>query len=98
GVGLTAFWMLLLTRCFVGIGEAAYGPIAPTMISDLYPVKDRGRVLAWFYVAIPVGGALGYALGEVVQGAWGWRAAFYVVVPPGLILGVLCFFMRVADG
>src|SRR4051812_2349871 len=47
-----AFWLLLLTRCFVGIGEGAYGPVAPTMISDLYPVKDRGRVLAWFYLAI----------------------------------------------
>ncbi len=88
------FWILLLTRCFVGVGEGAYGPVAPTMISDLYPIKDRGRVLAWFYVAIPVGGALGYTLGEIVQSAWGWRSAFLVVVPPGLLLGLLCFFMR----
>jgi MFS family permease len=95
GVPLTAaFWMLLLTRCFVGVGEGAYGPIAPTMIADLYPVKDRGRVLAWFYVAIPVGGALGYTLGEVVLGFAEWRWAFIVVVPPGLLLGLLCFLMR----
>jgi MFS transporter, Spinster family, sphingosine-1-phosphate transporter len=90
----TAFWLLLLTRCFVGIGEGAYGPVAPTMISDLYPVKDRGRVLAWFYLAIPVGGALGYAFGEIIQRTWGWRWAFYLVVPPGLLLGVWCFLMR----
>jgi MFS transporter, Spinster family, sphingosine-1-phosphate transporter len=90
----TAYWLLLLTRCFVGIGEGAYGPVAPTMISDLYPVKDRGRVLAWFYLAIPVGGALGYAFGEVVQGSLGWRWAFYLVVPPGLLLGLWCFLMR----
>ena len=57
---------LLLTRCLVGIGEAAYGPVAPTILSDLYPVEHRGRILAWFYMAIPVGSALGYVLGGAV--------------------------------
>jgi MFS family permease len=89
-----AYWALFITRCFVGIGEGAYGPIAPAMIADLYPVKRRGQVLALFYLAIPVGGALGYALGEVVQGLWGWRWAFFVVVPPGLALGLCCFLMK----
>lgn len=88
-VFLGSFSFLLLTRCFVGIGEAAYGPIAPAVISDLYPVKVRGSVLAWFYAAIPVGGALGYSLGGVL----GWPWAFYAVVPPGLLLGVWCLFM-----
>ena len=64
------------------------------MIADLYPLERRGQVLACFYLAIPVGGALGYALGEVVQGLWGWRMAFFVVVPPGLALGLWCFFMK----
>jgi MFS family permease len=91
----TSFGMLLLTRCFVGIGEGAYGPVAPDMISDLYPVKIRGSVLAWFYMAIPVGSALGYVLGGAVAGsALGWRWAFYLVVPPGLLLGLWCFFMK----
>jgi MFS transporter, Spinster family, sphingosine-1-phosphate transporter len=90
----TAYWLLLLTRCFVGIGEAAYGPVAPAMIADLYPVEKRGQVMAWFYLAIPVGGALGYALGEAVKNWINWHYAFYFVVPPGLALGVWCFLMR----
>jgi len=89
-----AFTMLLITRCFVGVGEGGYGPVAPTMLADLYPVERRGQVMSWFYLAIPVGGALGYALGEVMQRALGWRWAFYVVVLPGLLLGLWCFFMR----
>jgi MFS family permease len=89
-----AYWILLVTRCFVGVGEGAYGPVAPAMIADLYPVHKRGRVMAWFYLAIPVGGALGYAFGEIVKNAIDWRWAFYLVVPPGLFLGVLCFFMK----
>jgi MFS family permease len=92
-----AFWALLLTRCFVGVGEAAYGPVAPTVIADFYPVAARGRVMAWFFLAIPVGGALGYALGGQMVATdpdQGWRKAFFLVVPPGLLLGLWCFLMR----
>ena len=87
------FIVLLITRVFVGIGEAAYGPAAPTIISDLYPVEKRGQVMAWFYMAIPVGSAMGFIWGgQWVE--WGhWRWAFYTVVPPGILLGILCFFM-----
>jgi len=102
GTGLaTMFSVLFVTRCFVGIGEAAYGPVAPSLISDLYPVSVRGKVLAWFYAAIPVGSALGYTLGGQIAGspdapdaASRWQLAFLVVVPPGLLLAVLCWFMR----
>jgi MFS family permease len=107
--GLAAtFFALLLTRCFVGVGEAAYGPVAPALLSDFYPVKVRGRVLAWFYMAIPVGSALGYMLGGAVAqssiGSLGarllgvhvesWRWAFYLVVLPGLALSLWSFFKR----
>jgi MFS family permease len=95
--GLAAtFGMLLLTRCFVGVGEAAYSPIAPAMIADLYPVKVRGQKMAWFYVAIPVGSALGYIYGGAMADWFpnGWRWAFYLVVPPGLLLGIWCFFLK----
>src|SRR5438094_4631744 len=95
GSGLApTFTMLLITRLFVGIGEAGYGPAAPTIISDLYPVQKRGSVLAWFYLAIPVGSAIGYAVGGGVGARYGWRCAFYVVVPPGLALGIFSLFMR----
>ena len=63
------FGALVLTRVFVGVGEAAYGPSAPTIISDLYSVEKRGRMLSFFYIAIPVGSALGYAFGGGIAGA-----------------------------
>ena len=65
----TTFSALLITRIFVGIGEAAYGPSAPTIISDLYPIERRGRMLAYFYLAMPVGSAMGYAFGGAVADA-----------------------------
>jgi len=95
GSGLAkTFGMLLMTRILIGIGEAGYGPAAPTIISDLYPVRRRGEVLAWFYMAIPVGSALGYALGGPIGAAFGWRAAFFTAMPAGLVMGVLCFMMK----
>lgn len=88
------FAMLFALRCLIGVGEAAYGPVAPTIISDLYPVSIRGRVLSWFYAAIPVGSALGFVLGSrfAEPGAWHW--AFLLTLPPGIVLGILCFTMK----
>ncbi len=93
--GLAAgFAFMLAARMFVGIGEAAYGPTAPTLIADLYPVARRGWVLSWFYMAIPIGSALGFLIGGWVGAGWGWHWAFLVVVPPGLVLAALCLCQR----
>jgi MFS family permease len=93
--GLAATYSgLFLTRIFVGVGEGGYGPAAPTVLSDLFPLKTRGRIMAVFFAAIPVGSALGYVLGGWISEHLGWRWAFYLVTPPGLLLGLLCFFQR----
>ncbi len=84
---------LLAARSMIGVGEAGFGGVAPTLISDLFPKERRGRMLAYFYVAIPVGSALGFLLGGYVGEHWGWREAFYVAGGPGLVLGVLAFLM-----
>src|SRR5579871_2460809 len=90
------FLLLLLTRCCVGVGEAAYGPVAPSMLSDMYPESHRGQILSYFYLAIPVGSALGFVIGGQVGELteWGWRAPFLCVMIPGLILGALALMMK----
>jgi MFS family permease len=94
GSGLaTSYLVLLLTRCLVGVGEAAYGPVAPSMLADLYPIKSRGKVMALLYMAIPVGSALGFVIGGQMGEHFGWRAAFLVTLA-GLLLGGLCFVMK----
>jgi len=64
GSGLAAtFAILFATRVCVGVGEGGYGPAAPTILSDLFPIETRGRIMAIFCAAIPVGSALGYVIG-----------------------------------
>jgi MFS family permease len=82
---------LILARGLVGVGEAAYGNIGPALLADSFPRALRGRVLSVFFLATPVGAALGYLLGGVLGQHLGWRAAFLWVGAPGLLLaGAAC--------
>jgi MFS family permease len=69
------FWLFLLLRGVVGIGEASYSTVAPTIIADMFINVIRSRVLMLFYFAIPVGAGLGYVVGAKVAAAfqnWQW--------------------------
>ncbi|MDB4931472.1 MAG: hypothetical protein JWM10_3956, partial [Myxococcaceae bacterium] len=82
----TTFAGLVAARAAVGVGEAAYATIAPALIGDYFPRARRGRAMAAFYLATPVGSALGYILGGRIDHAAGWRTAFLAVGLPGLLL------------
>jgi MFS family permease len=83
------FGSLMVRHAALGIGEAALGIYAPAMLADYYPHQDRNRVLTIFYVAIPVGAALGYLLGEIAAAQSGWRAPFYISAIPGILIAIL---------
>ncbi len=89
-----SFWTMFACRCLVGVGEAAYAPAAPAILADLFPVKIRNRAITTFYIAIPVGSAMGFVYGGQMQAAFGWQHAFYWMTIPGIVLAVLCLFMR----
>jgi len=81
-----SFAMLLLARGLVGIGEAAYAPAAQSMISGAFSAASRARAQALFAVGMLAGGTAGQAIGGLIGNSWGWRAAFYVIGIPGLLL------------
>ncbi|HSE51960.1 MAG TPA: MFS transporter [Gemmatimonadales bacterium] len=89
--GLTTF---ILARALVGVGEAAYATIAPSLISDYFPPGRRNRMLTIFYVAIPVGAALGFTLGGLIGNAYGWRTALLIVGLPGLIAAGMALLIK----
>ena len=77
------FYHMFFWRALLGLGEASYGAIAPALIADLFPVKERGRAMGVYYLALPVGSALGYILGGTIAVRMGWQAVFFVVGLPG---------------
>lgn len=74
------FW-----RALLGVGEASYGVIAPALISDLFAVEKRGRAMGIYYLALPIGTALGFAIGGLIEPHWHWPSVFLVVGLPGLL-------------
>lgn len=87
------FTTLLVRHIIVGIGEASYVTVAPALIADLFPEHRRGRMLAIFYLAIPVGTAMGYVLGGYMGHRYGWRSPFYVAALPGFLLALALLFV-----
>jgi len=86
GSGLAStFAGLLLFRALVGIGEATYTVVTPSLLADCYPPSRRGRALSIFYAAMPFGIAIGYVLGGQIGAHYGWRPAFLVAGAPGLL-------------
>jgi len=83
------YWTFFIRQALVGIGEATFGIFAPAILADFYPERERNRILSIFYVAIPIGAALGYLAGGQMGSLWGWRAPFFVCAIPGLIIAVL---------
>lgn len=88
------FTTFLIARAAVGIGEAAYATLAPSVLADFYPPEKRNRVFTLFYVATPVGSAIGFVLGGVLGEHYGWRAAFLAVGLPGILVAALALLMK----
>lgn len=96
------YWFLLLMRTLVGIGEASYATIAPTLIADMFPPRLRLRMLSLFYIVIPFGTASGFIVAAgaqmfaehvlmVTTGQWRW--ALRVTPPFGFIAVLLIIFV-----
>lgn len=84
------FMIFLGARALVGIGEASYSTIAPTIIADLFEKSQRTRMLSVFFFAIPVGGGLGYVVGQAAADAFGsWHWALRVTPALGVITMLL---------
>ncbi|XP_040571688.1 protein spinster [Lepeophtheirus salmonis] len=90
------YWLFILFRGLVGIGEASYSTVAPAILSDLFSKDVRSRALALFYFAIPVGTGLGYMVGANVAAASGnWRWGMRVTPFLGFLAVLLIVFFMI---
>ncbi len=85
----TTFWQLALARVGVGVGEAGSTPPSHSMIADMYPPAERATAMGTFSLGINFGLMTGFLIGGWVSQWYGWRAAFYTVGLPGLLLALV---------
>lgn len=88
------FGQLFTARTAIGLGEAGYAPGGTAMISALYPKEKRAKVLGIWNASIPLGSALGIALGGIIADRFGWRHAFGLVALPGMVVAFLFFYVK----
>ena len=88
------FTSLIIPRSLVGVGESGFTAGGVAMVSAAYTPEKRARMLGIFNIGIPLGAAIGTIAGGAISAAMGWRWAFYIFAIPGIILGILAFFMR----
>lgn len=83
------FWHLLIARIGVGVGEAGCSPSAYSIISDYVEPKKRATALSIYSMGVYGGSALGFLVGGLVAHEYGWRAAFFTVGLPGLVVAII---------
>ena len=89
------FFQLLLTRIGVSAGEAGGMPPSHSIISDYFPEKERGTAFSIYSMGVPIGILLGFIVAGLIASEYGWRAAFYVLGIPGILLAILmCFIVK----
>ena len=86
-----SFLGLFLARVGVGIGEAGTTPAATSILSDLYNKQQRAGALAIVSVGGNIGILIGFVVGGFVAAHYGWRAGFFVIGVPGVILALVLF-------
>lgn len=89
----TNFSQLLISRGILGVGEASYVSGGIALIGATIKKVRRALVLSLWGTAVAVGTALGMSLGGVLSVTWGWRATFMIVAVPGIIFGILAWFL-----
>ncbi len=88
------FGQLFAARTAIGIGEAGYAPGGTAMISSLFPKEKRAKILGIWNASIPLGSALGIALGGIIAEHFGWRHALGIVAVPGIVIALLFFYAK----
>ncbi len=89
-----SFAELFAIRIFVGFGEACFVTMGPSWISDLFATPGRNTAITIFYVAVPVGSAIGFTIGGLFAQQGDWRHAFIYAGLPGILFALSLLLLR----
>lgn len=87
------FYSMFVFRLGVGVGEASCAPAANSLLGDLFPAQKRARAISIFMVGLPLGLGLSFVVTGYIAEYFGWRATFFMACVPGLLLGLLAWWI-----
>lgn len=88
----TTYEMLLGARIVTGLFGGVIGAISMTIVTDLFAVHQRGRVMGFVQMAFAASQILGIPIGLYLANIWGWHAAFYMIVILAIAIAVTVVF------
>jgi MFS family permease len=89
-----SYVQLFMARIMIGFGEAGYAPGGSALISGMYPLEKRSKMMGLWNASIPLGSAIGVGMGGIIAQSLGWKHAFGIVAVPGLIIAILFLFVK----
>jgi len=89
-----SYVQLFMARILIGFGEAGYAPGGSALISGMYPLEKRSKMMGLWNASIPLGSAIGVGMGGIIAQSLGWKHAFGIVAVPGLIIAILFLFVK----
>jgi len=84
----TTYEMLLGARIVTGLFGGVIGAISMTIVTDLFAVHQRGRVMGFVQMAFAASQILGIPVGLYLANIWGWHAAFFMIVGLAILIGL----------
>lgn len=88
----TTYEMLLGARIVTGLFGGVIGAISMTIVTDIFAVHQRGRVMGFVQMAFAASQVLGIPIGLYLANIWGWHSAFLMIVILALLIGTAILF------
>lgn len=82
----TSYHMLLVARIFTGLFGGVIGSISMAIVTDMFPIEKRGRVLGFLQMGFGASQVLGIPISLYLANIWGWQSPFLMIV--GLAAGI----------
>jgi len=92
------YHLLLAARIFTGIFGGVIGSITFAIVTDMFAIEVRGRVMGFLQMAFASSQVLGIPVGLYFAEKWGWHSPFIMIVIVGIVVGVaIILFLKPID-
>ncbi|RDI12027.1 MFS transporter [Flavobacterium sp. AG291] len=82
----TGYWTLLAARIVTGLFGGVIGSVSLAIVTDLFVIEQRGRVMGFIQMAFATSQILGIPLGLYCADKWGWHSSFLLIAVLGMLV------------